>query len=81
MTGHLLGAAGRSNDRLRDGDKHGVIPLTINLDNRDPECELDYTPHVAREKRVKVALNNPFGFGGHNANLGGQRVRRIARSL
>ena len=70
MTGHLLGAAGAVETIVcAMAIKHGVIPPTINLDNRDPECDLDYTPHVAREKRVKVALNNSFGFGGHNATL------------
>ena len=46
-----------------------MIPPTINLENPDPECDLDYTPNVAREKKVRVAVNNSFGFGGHNATL------------
>ena len=49
--------------------RDGKIPPTINLENPDEECDLDYTPHVAREKKVRVALNNSFGFGGHNATL------------
>jgi 3-oxoacyl-[acyl-carrier-protein] synthase II len=70
MTGHLLGGAGAIEMAvcalaIRDG----VIPPTINLDNPDEECDLDFTPHVAREKKVTVALNNSFGFGGHNATL------------
>src|SRR5947209_7000180 len=70
MTGHLLGGAGAVEMAacalaIRDG----VVPPTINLDNPDPECDLDYTAHVAREKKVRVALNNSFGFGGHNATL------------
>ncbi len=70
MTGHLLGGAGAIELAacvlaMRDGK----IPPTINLDNPDPECDLDYTPHVAKEKRVRVAVNNSFGFGGHNATL------------
>jgi 3-oxoacyl-[acyl-carrier-protein] synthase II len=70
MTGHLLGGAGAVEMAacalaIRDG----VIPPTINLDNPDEECDLDFTPHTAREKKVKVALNNSFGFGGHNATL------------
>jgi len=70
MTGHLLGGAGGVELAacalaMRDS----IIPPTINLDNPDPECDLDYTPHVAREKKVRVALNNSFGFGGHNATL------------
>jgi 3-oxoacyl-[acyl-carrier-protein] synthase II len=49
--------------------KHRVVPPTINLDNPDSECDLDYVPKVAREKNVRLALNNSFGFGGHNATL------------
>ena len=70
MTGHLLGGAGAVEMAacalsIRDG----IIPPTINLENPDPECDLDYTPNKAREKKVRVALNNSFGFGGHNATL------------
>jgi 3-oxoacyl-[acyl-carrier-protein] synthase II len=70
MTGHLLGGAGAVEMAacalaIRDG----VIPPTINLDHPDEECDLDFTPHKAREKKVRVALNNSFGFGGHNATL------------
>ena len=70
MTGHLLGGAGGVEMAacalaIRDS----VIPPTINLENPDEECDLDYTANVAREKRVRVALNNSFGFGGHNATL------------
>jgi len=70
MTGHLLGAAGSVETAvcalaIRDS----IIPPTINLDNPDPECDLDYVPHKAREKKVRIALNNSFGFGGHNATL------------
>jgi 3-oxoacyl-[acyl-carrier-protein] synthase II len=70
MTGHLLGGAGAVEMAvcalsIRDG----VIPPTINLDNPDEECDLDFTPHTAREKKVSVAVNNSFGFGGHNATL------------
>src|ERR671931_641094 len=68
MTGHLLGGAGGIEMAacalaIRDS----VIPPTINLENPGKECDLDYTPNVAREKKVSVALNNSFGFGGHNA--------------
>ncbi len=70
MTGHLLGGAGGVEMAacalaIRDS----VIPPTINLENPGEECDLDYTPNVAREKKVRVALNNSFGFGGHNATL------------
>jgi 3-oxoacyl-[acyl-carrier-protein] synthase II len=70
MTGHLLGGAGVVETvicalAIRDG----VIPPTINLDNPDPLCDLDYTPHKAKEKKIRVAINNSFGFGGHNATL------------
>jgi 3-oxoacyl-[acyl-carrier-protein] synthase II len=70
MTGHLLGGAGAVEMAacalaLRDS----VIPPTINLENPDPECDLDYTPNVAKEKKLRVVLNNSFGFGGHNATL------------
>ncbi len=49
--------------------RDGVIPPTINLDNPDEECDLDYTPNVAKERKVRVVVNNSFGFGGHNATL------------
>jgi 3-oxoacyl-[acyl-carrier-protein] synthase II len=70
MTGHLLGGAGAVEMAvcalaIRDS----VIPPTINLDNPDEGCDLDYTPNVAKEKKVRVAINNSFGFGGHNATL------------
>jgi 3-oxoacyl-[acyl-carrier-protein] synthase II len=69
-TGHLLGAAGVAEAifsilAIRDQ----VIPPTINLDNPDPDCDLDYVPHTARETRVKSAISNSFGFGGTNASL------------
>jgi len=68
MTGHLLGAAGGIElAACALAIKHGVIPPTINLDNPDPECDLDYVPHTARETKVKIALSNSFGFGGHNS--------------
>lgn len=70
MTGHLLGAAGSmemATCALAIYD--GIVPPTINLDCPDPECDLDYVPHTAREHKVRVALNNSFGFGGHNATL------------
>ena len=70
MTGHLLGAAGSVEFAacimaIRDG----IVPPTINLENPDPECDLDYVANTAREHKVRVAVNNSFGFGGHNATL------------
>jgi 3-oxoacyl-[acyl-carrier-protein] synthase II len=70
MTGHLLGAAGgvEAVVSVLTIDK-GMIPPTINLDNPDPECDLDYVPHKARKLAVKMSLSNSFGFGGTNACL------------
>ena len=70
MTGHLLGAAGGVEFAacalaMRDG----IIPPTINLEDPDPQCDLDYTPNKAREAKVDIALSNSFGFGGHNASV------------
>jgi 3-oxoacyl-[acyl-carrier-protein] synthase II len=45
------------------------VPPTINLEHPDPECDLDYVPNIARELKVDVAINNSFGFGGHNASI------------
>jgi len=70
MTGHLLGAAGAIElAACVLAVNRGVVPPTINLDNPDPECDLDYVPHTAREMKVRAALNNSFGFGGHNASI------------
>ncbi len=70
MTGHLLGAAGAVETVVcLQTIQTGVIPPTINLDNPGEECDLDFVPKVARQSKVKVALNNSFGFGGHNASL------------
>ncbi len=70
MTGHLLGAAGGIEAIATVLTiKNGIIPPTINLDNPDPECDLNYNPHKATYKEVRVALSNTFGFGGHNASL------------
>ncbi len=70
MTGHLLGGSGAIElTACALAIRDGKIPPTINLDHPDLECDLDYTPHVMREKEVNVAVNNSFGFGGHNATI------------
>jgi 3-oxoacyl-[acyl-carrier-protein] synthase II len=68
--GHTLGASGGIELVVCSLTmSRGVIAPTINLDNPDPECDLDYTPKVARDAKVDVAMSNSFGFGGHNASL------------
>ncbi len=70
MTGHLLGAAGALEAAVcLLAMRRGVIPPTINLEEQDPRCDLDYVPNVARQADVRVSLSNSFGFGGHNACL------------
>ncbi len=70
MTGHMMGATGALEaifcvQAVRDG----VLPPTIHYETPDPECDLDYIPNQAREKKINLALSNAFGFGGHNAVL------------
>ncbi len=70
MIGHTLGAAGAIESVATALTiKHGVIPPTINLENPDPACDLDYVPTTAREQKVRAVLKNSLGFGGHNATL------------
>ena len=70
MLGHLIGAAGAiSSAAAVLTINNGIIPPTINLENPDTECDLDYTPNVARQVKVRNVLVNSFGFGGHNASL------------
>jgi 3-oxoacyl-[acyl-carrier-protein] synthase II len=69
-TGHMLGAAGAVEMALCvKAIQCGVVPPTINLENPDPECDLDYVPDTAREMPVNAIVNNSFGFGGHNASI------------
>jgi len=70
MTGHMMGASGAVEAvvcalALRDG----IVPPTINLDDPDPECDLDYVPHTARRLSLRATLSNSFGLGGHNASI------------
>jgi 3-oxoacyl-[acyl-carrier-protein] synthase II len=68
--GHLLGASGGVEAVATSLTVHNnLLPPTINLENQDPECDLDYTPLKARDRKVTYAMSNSFGFGGHNASL------------
>jgi len=70
VTGHLLGAAGGVESiACAFILQHDIVPPTINLENPDPECDLDYIPNKPREMKVNIALSNSLGFGGHNATL------------
>ncbi len=70
MTGHLLGAAGAVEAIFSvKAIQEGMIPPTINYETPDPECDLDYVPNEARKQRVRAAVSNSLGFGGHNATL------------
>ncbi|TFG90595.1 MAG: beta-ketoacyl-[acyl-carrier-protein] synthase II, partial [Candidatus Atribacteria bacterium] len=70
MTGHLLGGAGGIETVFTALAIHdGIIPPTINLDNSDTECDLDYVPNIARKSDLETAMTNSFGFGGTNAAL------------
>jgi 3-oxoacyl-[acyl-carrier-protein] synthase II len=70
MTGHLLGAAGGVEfAACVKAVQNDIVPPTINYENPDPDCDLDYVPNKARELTVNTALSNSLGFGGHNATL------------
>ncbi len=70
MTGHLLGAAGGVEAVVSVlALDRGVLPPTINLENPDPECDLDYVPNIARKQQVGIVMSNSFGFGGTNASI------------
>jgi 3-oxoacyl-[acyl-carrier-protein] synthase II len=73
-TGHMLGAAGAvETTACVLAIKHGIVPPTINLQNPDPECDLDYVPNTARQMPVNAIVNNSFGFGGHNSTIAAKK--------
>ncbi|MEW8321097.1 MAG: beta-ketoacyl-ACP synthase II [Candidatus Thiodiazotropha taylori] len=75
MTGHMLGAAGGAEAVFTILALHNqVVPPTINLENQDPDCDLDYVPNTAREMKLDVVISNSFGFGGTNGTLAFRRV-------
>ncbi|MET0026213.1 MAG: beta-ketoacyl-ACP synthase II [Candidatus Thiodiazotropha sp.] len=75
MTGHMLGAAGGAEAVFTIlALYHQVIPPTINLENQDPDCDLDYVPNTAREKKLDLVISNSFGFGGTNGTLAFRRI-------
>ena len=70
MLGHLLGASGSIQAVITIlAMNHGIAPPTVNLTHPDPECDLDYVPNKARPVKIKTAMSNSFGFGGHNSVL------------
>ncbi len=75
-TGHMLGAAGAVEMAIcAKALETDAVPPTINLDNPDPQCDLDYVPHTARQMKVEAIVNNSFGFGGHNATAIAKKFR------
>ena len=78
-TGHMLGAAGGVEMVLTaKALQTGIAPPTINLENQDPECDLDYVANEAREMEINAALSNSFGFGGHNATIAATKFHGYA---
>jgi 3-oxoacyl-[acyl-carrier-protein] synthase II len=68
MTGHMMGATGALETIFCvKAIQDGILPPTIHYETPDPECDLDYIPNQAREQKVEIAINNAFGFGGHNS--------------
>ena len=81
VTGHLMGAAGAVEAVFTiKAITENFIPPTINLDNQDPECDLNYTPHVGVAREVNIAMSNSFGFGGHNAVVLFSKYRENGRA-
>jgi 3-oxoacyl-(acyl-carrier-protein) synthase len=76
MTGHMMGATGALEAIFCvQAVREGILPPTVHYETPDPECDLDYIPNVAREKKIDLAISNAFGFGGHNAVLA---IRRFS---
>jgi len=76
MTGHMMGATGALEAIFCvQAVREGVLPPTIHYETPDPDCDLDYVPNQAREKKIDLAISNAFGFGGHNAVLAVRRCR------
>ena len=76
MHGHAIGATGALElIATIQAVRHGVVPPTINYDEPDPECDLDYTPNQARERPLEIALSSSFGFGGVNGVLAVRRFQ------
>ena len=70
MHGHALGGAGGIEAAISlKAMQEGIVPPTINIENLDPECDLDVTPNKAKERKIDVIMSNSFGFGGTNATL------------
>jgi len=70
MTGHMMGATGALETIFCvKAIQDNILPPTIHYETPDPECDLDYVPNQAREKKVEIVINNAFGFGGHNSVL------------
>ncbi|MFZ5819748.1 MAG: beta-ketoacyl-[acyl-carrier-protein] synthase family protein, partial [Chloroflexota bacterium] len=76
MTGHMMGATGALEAIFCvQVVREGILPPTIHYETPDPDCDLDYIPNHAREKKVDLAISNAFGFGGHNAVLAVRKYR------